>query len=110
MDDVNGLLGIEAAFSGCRGVDGCGDAGGEGGGEVVDDGAEIAVEFDFGIEHVFNDFGEETAAHDAPETGWVEEAAAFAEFPEGVGHAGEVEGDFWGDVFDVEGYDLLFED
>lgn len=40
----------------------------------------------------------------------VEETASFPEFPECACYAGEVELNFWGDVFDVEGDDLLFED
>ena len=108
MDDVDGLLGVEAALCGCGGVDGFGDAGGEVGCQVIDYGAQTAVEFDFGVKHVFDDFGEEAAAHYSPQVARVKETAAFAEFPEGVSYAGEVEGDLWGDVFDVEGYNLLF--
>lgn len=78
--------------------------------EVVDYGAETSVQLDFGVEHVFHDAGEEAMADEAHEVAWVEEAAAFTEFPECACYSREVEGDFWGNVFDVEGDDLLFED
>lgn len=78
--------------------------------EVVDDCAEAAVEFDLRVEHVLDDSWEEAVADESHQVAWVEETASFAEFPECAGDAGEVELDFWGDVFDVEGDDLLFED
>ena len=89
---------------------GRGEAHGSGGGEVVDDGAQAAVEFDFGVEHVLDDLGQEPAAHDAPQAARIEETATFTEFVKGVGHAGEVKGDVRRDVFDIERDDLLLED
>lgn len=48
-------------------------------------------------------------ADEAHQVAWVEEAASFAKFPECARDAGEVELDFWGDVFDVERDYLLLE-
>ena len=81
----------------------------EGVGEFVDDGAEAAIKFDFGVEHVLDDTGHKVAGHETPEVAGVEEGTSLAEFVEGVCHAGEVEGDVWSDEFDIEGDDLLFE-
>lgn len=107
----NGLQAVEAAPRGDGLADGLGDLGGEAAGEVVDDGAQAGIELGLGVEHVLDDFGEEAGVCDeAPEVAGVEEAAAVAELVEGGGGGGEVEGDVGGDVFDVEGDDLLFED
>lgn len=110
MDHADGLDGVEALFRGGGCVDRFGDSRREVAREVVDDGAETPVEFDFGVEHVFHDFGQEATAHDAPQVPRVEEAAPFAELPECVCDAGEIEGDVRRDVLYVEGYYLLLED
>lgn len=44
------------------------------------------------------------------EVSGVEESTPFTEFPECIADAGEIDGDFWGDEFDVKCDDLLLED
>lgn len=107
-DRVDEFAAVEVAFvdEPCR--QGRGHLGCPGVDEVVDDGAQAAVQLDLGVEHVLDDSWYEPVADKAHEIARVEQAAAFAQFPECAADAGEIELDFWGDIFDVERDDLLF--